>query len=239
MVSRKEWDALARDFEREVCDITRETRTDRIDRIVRRLKPSPQSSVLVDLGCGLGTFIARYGELFAQSIGVEHAPRIIARAKRALNGRKVRWLTSSLPTASRRIGRIADLTVCMNVITMPGERTRAAMWASLAHVTRPGGHALIVVPSIESDRMVDRVAYGTTAAEAKAEAPDGLVDRGGSRQKHFAKGELRALLEAQGFRIKTLERVTYPWQKEGLRRPRGAGMKMPWDWLVLAEKLGE
>ena len=30
MGSRKEWDKLADDFEREVCDITRETRTDRI-----------------------------------------------------------------------------------------------------------------------------------------------------------------------------------------------------------------
>ena len=237
MVSRKEWDALAKDFEREVCDITRETRTDRIDRIVRRLNPSPQTSVLADLGCGLGTFIARYGDRFAHAIGVEHAPRIIARARRALKGRKVRWLTSSLPPAARRIGPVADLAVCMNVITMPQRRVRDAMWRSLARVTRPGGHALIVVPSIESDRMVERIAYGTSAAEAKAASPDGLVERGGARQKHFAKDELRALLGAHGFRVATIERVTYPWQKEGLRKPRNAGSRMPYDWLVLAEKV--
>src|SRR6202012_4928874 len=50
MVSRKEWDALAKDFEREVCDITRETGSDAIARMVTRLKPSPEKSVLVDLG---------------------------------------------------------------------------------------------------------------------------------------------------------------------------------------------
>jgi len=104
-------------------------------------------------------------------------------------------------------------------------------------VTRRHGHALIVVPSIESDRMVERVAYGTSLAEAKAAAPDGLVDRGGAKQKHFAKDELRETLERHGFRIEKRVRVTYPWQKEGLRKPRKAGARMPWDWLVLAQRL--
>jgi SAM-dependent methyltransferase len=237
MVSRKEWDKLADAFEREVCDITRETKSDRIARIMRGLPLSKDKSVLVDLGCGLGTFIARYGGLFRQSFGVEHAPRIIARAKKALGRRSdIAWLTSSLPPAARRIGRRADLTVCMNVITMPGTRTRESMWRSIARVTRKHGHALIVVPSIESDRMVERVAYGTTRAAAVAEAPDGLVDRGGSRQKHFAREELRDLLARHGFRTKHIARITYPWQKEGLRKPRNAGARMPWDWLVLAQR---
>jgi len=238
MVSRKEWDKLAKDFEREVCDITRETKTGTIARLMKTLKLSPETSVLIDLGCGLGTFIARYSALFRESIGVEHAPRIIARAKKNLGRRDgLSWITSSLPPAARRIGRRADLTVCMNVITMPGAATREKMWASIAAVTRKGGHALIVVPSIESDRMVERVAYGTPLAQAKAEAPDGLVDRGGTRQKHFARDELHDLLACHGFRIKRLLRVPYPWQKEGLRKPRNAGTRMPWDWLVLAERV--
>jgi len=238
MVSRKEWDRLAKDFEREVCDITRETKTGIIARLMKSLPLSPEASVLVDLGCGLGTFIARYGRLFRESIGVEHAPRIIARARKNLGRRAgLSWMTSSLPPAARRIGRRADLTVCMNVITMPGAATREKMWASIAAVTRRHGHALIVVPSIESDRMVERVAYGTTRAEAIAAAPDGLVDRGGARQKHFARNELRELLARHGFRTKRIVAVTYPWQKEGLRKPRGAGTRMPWDWLVLAERV--
>ncbi len=238
MVSRREWDRLAKDFEREVCDITRETRTDAIARLVKSLPLSPESSVLVDLGCGLGTFLARYGGLFRESIGVEHAPKIIARAKKSLGRRGgLTWITSGLPPAARKIGRRADRTVCMNVITMPGAATREKMWAGIAAVTRRGGHALIVVPSIESDRMVERIAYGTTRAEAVAAAPDGLVDRGGARQKHFARDELRDVLARHGFHTRKLLRVPYPWQKEGLRKPRGAGARMPWDWLVLAERI--
>jgi SAM-dependent methyltransferase len=237
MVSRKEWDKLAKDFEREVCDITRETKTDRIARIMRGLK-FPPGAVLADLGCGLGTFVARYGDRFAHSYAVEHAPRIMARAKKTLKGRgDVTFLTLSLPPAARRIGRRADLTVCMNVITMPGAATREKMWAAIAAVTKTGGRALIVVPSLESDRMVDRIAYGTSAAEHRASAPDGLVDRGGDRQKHFSREELDGILARHGFRVCKLERVTYPWQKEGLRKPRNAGMRMPYDWLVLAERL--
>src|SRR5579871_2051096 len=49
MVSRKEWDKLADDFEREVCDITRETKGNEIARLVLGLRPSPRHSVLVDL----------------------------------------------------------------------------------------------------------------------------------------------------------------------------------------------
>ncbi|MEJ0026486.1 MAG: class I SAM-dependent methyltransferase [Rhizomicrobium sp.] len=237
-MSRKEWDRLAKDFEREVCDITRETRTGTIARIVKALPLSAETSVLVDLGCGLGTFIARYGGLFREVHGVEHAPRIIARAKASLGRRDgLTWTTSGLPPAARKIGRRADLTVCMNVVTMPGAKTREKMWSAIASVTKRHGHALIVVPSIESDRMVERVAYGTSRAEALAAAPDGLVDRGGSRQKHFARAELRDLLARHGFRTAKLLRVTYPWQKEGLRKPRNAGARLPWDWLVLAERL--
>jgi SAM-dependent methyltransferase len=235
MVSRKEWDKLADDFEREVCDITRETKGNQIARLIRTLRLSPKTSVLVDLGCGIGTFVERYGPLFAKTFAVEHAPRIIARAKKRLANRAdVTWLTSNIPPAAERIGRKADLTVCMNVITMPGAKTREQMWACIAQVTKKRGHALIVVPSIESDRMVERVAYGTSRAEAIAEAPDGLVDRGGSRQKHFARDELRETLARHGFRAERVMRVPYPWQKEGLRKPRGAGTQTPYDWLVLA-----
>ncbi|MEI9888914.1 MAG: methyltransferase domain-containing protein [Rhizomicrobium sp.] len=237
MVSRKEWDALADDFETEVCDITRETGGRQIARLMRALK-LPEAPLLVDLGCGLGTFVERYGGLFARTIAVEHAPRIIARARKRLAARRdITWMTSNIPPAVKRIGRRADLAVCMNVITMPEARVRDGMWRGLAGVTKKRGHALIVVPSIESDRMVERVAYGTSLAEAKAAAPDGLVDRGGSRQKHFARDELHSLLARHGFAVRKMQRVFYPWQKEGLRKPRNAGTRMPWDWLVLAERV--
>lgn len=150
MVSRKEWDKLADDFEREVCDITRETKGGQIARAVRSLPLSAEKSVLVDLGCGMGTFVERYGPLFRATFAVEHAPRIIARAKTRLKTRRdITWLTSNIPPAAKRIGRVADLTVCMNVITMPEARIRAAMWDGIARVTKKRGHALIVVPSIE------------------------------------------------------------------------------------------
>ena len=53
-----------------------------IARLVLGLRPSPRKSVLVDLGCGIGTFVERYGKLFRATFAVEHAPRIIARAKK-------------------------------------------------------------------------------------------------------------------------------------------------------------
>jgi SAM-dependent methyltransferase len=191
MVSRKEWDTLADDFEREVCDITRETEDKTIARLVLGLHPSPKTSVLVDLGCGLGTFVERFGRHFRATFAVEHAPRIIARAKKRLAKRSdITWLSSNIPPAVKRLGACADLTVCMNVVTMPQERIRKQMWDGIARVTKRNGHALIVVPSIESDRMVERVAYGTQRAEAIGVAQPAWFPRqeGAARELSVAKG---------------------------------------------------
>ncbi len=72
-MKRADWDRLADEFESETCDITREESADRMERIVA-LARLPGKAVLADLGCGVGTFIARFGEKFTQVFGVEFAP---------------------------------------------------------------------------------------------------------------------------------------------------------------------
>ena len=69
------WNKLADDFETDVCDITREETADLVKRHVALAKPKRAKPVLADLGCGVGTFIERYGPRFHAVIGVEFAPR--------------------------------------------------------------------------------------------------------------------------------------------------------------------
>jgi SAM-dependent methyltransferase len=236
-MNRAQWNQLADEFETEVCDIAREETEDRLSRYVRAVRLFPKSSVLVDLGCGLGSFIRRFHDRFLEITAVEYAPRIIARAKKNCAGvAKVRWLTMDIPRSAKTIGTVADLTVCMNVITSPSQAKRNAIWKAVAKVTKPNGHALIVVPSLESEHMVQRASR--RGAKLPATMQGGLVQRDDAVQKHFERQEFGMILSQYGFVAVRLGRAYYPWSKEGMRKPRFAGANEPWDWVCLAQRRG-
>jgi SAM-dependent methyltransferase len=237
-MNRKQWNRLAKKFESEACDIAREESGAQVKRYVARARIPKRGGVLVDLGCGVGTFIAQFGHRFEAVVGVEYAAGIIARAKeRCAEMDNVTWHNSGIARAASRIGRRADLTVCMNVITSSDAATRAALWKSLAAVTKKGGYALVVVPSIESDTMVEETANGGRKPRRTAARAKGLVRRSGAMQKHFARDELHADLARVGFRAAVTGKAHYPWSIEGMRETAARRVNRPWDWIVLAEKV--
>jgi SAM-dependent methyltransferase len=236
-MNRKEWNKHAHTFEKNVCDITREETDNQLHGLVSRVR-LPKDATLVDLGCGIGTFILRYGEKFERIEGVEYASRTIARAKtRCADVRGVTWRTMGIERASRVIGRRADLTVCMNVITSHSNARRAAQWRSVAGVTKRGGFALLVVPSIESEEMVELEYQSRKKNKVPLEHDNGVVERDGAYQKHFAKGELKRLMTDEGFAVKRIAEIYYPWAKEGMRETPARKNKRPWDWACLAVRV--
>ena len=228
-MKRADWDRLADEFASETCDITREESADEMERFVALARLPKKGAVLADLGCGIGTFIARFGARFDTIHGVEFAPRIIAHAKRRC-GAEVNWLTMDVPRAAKAIGRVAHLTVCLNVITQSGAAARAKLWESVGAVTQSGGCALVVVPSMESERMV--VEMGADANWRRG----GLVERDGVWQKHYEEAELAEVFKANGFARPRIGRAHYPWSVEGMRQTKARRGKRPWDWIALARK---
>jgi len=232
-MKRADWDRLADDFETETCDITREESADLTEQFVSLAHIPKRKAVLADLGCGVGTFIYRFGSRFDGIFGVEFAPRIIARAKkRCADMEKIVWLNNDIPHAARKIDAKADLTVCLNVITSDSAAKRRALWASVAAVTKKGGHALVVVPSLESE--------GVVASEMKPppkRKTGGIVKRDDAWQKHYERSELERLFAALGFTVNRIERAHYPWSIEGLRETAARHKNRPWDWMCLAQRL--
>lgn len=228
------WNSAALDFKSEVCDITREESADLVKRHVALAMPKRKDPVLVDLGCGVGTFIHRYGRRFKSVTGVEFAPRIIAQAVTRCAGMpNVAWKTMDIPRAAKEIGTVADLTVCMNVITSASGAKRAALWSSLAHVTRKGGHALVVIPSLESEWLV----RATTKEKLEPVRKGGLVKRDDAWQKHYERSELDRIFTDYGFAVRRVDRAYYPWSLEGLRETAGRAKNRPWDWMALGQRL--
>jgi SAM-dependent methyltransferase len=232
-MKRADWDRLADEFETETCDITREESADLTDRFVALARVPKHDAVLVDLGCGVGTFIRRFGGRFGRIFGVEFAPRILARAKaHCARMDNVRWLNQDIPRAAKTIGPEADLAVCLNVITSDSAAKRASLWSSLAAVTKQGGFALVVVPSLESEDVV--------ASQMKTppkRRPGGVVKRDDAWQKHYQRGELEKLFGRLGFTVRRIDRAHYPWSIEGLRETRTRAANRPWDWMCLAQRL--
>jgi len=228
------WNSAALDFENEVCDITREESADLVKRHVALAKAKRKDPVLVDLGCGVGTFIHRYGRRFESVIGVEFASRIIAQAvTRCAKMPNVTWKTMDIPRAAKEIGTVADLTVCMNVITSASAAKRAALWSSLVHVTRKGGHALVVIPSLESEWLV----RATTKEKLEPVRKGGLVKRDDAWQKHYERAELDRIFTDYGFTVRRVDRATYPWSIEGVRETAARAKNRPWDWMALAQRI--
>jgi SAM-dependent methyltransferase len=235
-MNRAQWNKLA-SFETETCDIAREESGDAVERFFAGARLPKKGAVLVDLGCGIGTFIREFGHRFDEIAGVEYAAPTIARAKkRCSDFETITWHNSGIAQAATRIGRRADLTVCMNVITSSNTATRTALWGSLAAVTKKDGFALIVVPSIESDEMVEKEESGKKPRRTKQRAK-GLVWRSDAWQKHFAEAELRADLAHVGFTVRRLGRAHYPWSIEGMRETKTRRLNRPWDWIALAQKV--
>ncbi|HWA04390.1 MAG TPA: class I SAM-dependent methyltransferase [Rhizomicrobium sp.] len=228
------WNRLADDFATDVCDITREESDDLVRHHVAMARTRRKHPVLIDLGCGVGTFIERYGRRFSNVIGVEFAPRIIAHAARRCAGvENVTWKTMDIPRAAKELEGCADLTVCMNVITSASAAKRAALWSSLAQVTRKEGHALVVVPSLESEWFVRTMMRGALDAIR----PGGLVKRDDAWQKHYERAELDRVFSGCGFALRRVDRAYYPWGIEGLRETAARRAKRPWDWMCLARRL--
>ena len=230
-MNRAEWDLHAAKFESMVCDIVTDETGSQMPRFVASACRSRKNLELVDLGCGVGSFVKKFGHRFEKITGIDFAPRIVARAKKRCGEMpNATWLAMDVCKSADVLGRVADLAVCLNVITSPREAKRDALWSTLAAVTKPSGHALVVVPSMESQLMVNKL--GASADKIKA---GGLVSRDGVWQKFYEREELISTVSDKGFNVTRIAKVYYPWSVDGLRKPRGS-KQLPWDWGFLAQR---
>lgn len=237
-VSRAQWNRLAARFNSSVCDIVAGDRDRVMDGLVEQaLKAHPKPTV-VDLGCGMGTFIQRYGRKFGESIGVDFAERMLRGARRrCAKVPRVRWACASVEDAPKTLSNTADILACFNVITSPDAALRRRQWKALAKVAKPGGHVLVVLPSLESSELVARVEESLRPGSSGARLSDGSVHRGNARQKHYTRAELRAAAERAGLRVQKIARIPYPWSDDGVAAPKSVTRgRQPWDWVLVARR---
>jgi len=230
-MTHKLWNHLAEDFEVAVCDVTTSSGPE-LAKLVRLARPTRRQT-LVDAGCGIGSFVKRFGQRFGRVIAFDFAQEMVRRAKQRCQATPdASWLTLALGDAAEQLGPVGDFVACLNVITSTDAALRARQWASLAGIVRPGGHVLVVVPALESALHVVRFADRDNRIH-RSNFDDGLVYRGDAQQKHYARSELRDTLREHNLRVLALRRINHPWSDDGLDDP---GLKPPWSWAALARR---
>jgi SAM-dependent methyltransferase len=229
-MSQQGWNRLAAKFETSVCDIT-STSAPAIEKLVALARPNRRQT-LVDAGCGIGTFVERFGDRFGKVVAFDFANAMVKRARKLCNDLEhAEWASLPLEDAGERFGSIAHLAVCMNVITAPKRSLRERQWQSLGELVRPGGHLLVVVPSFESAEYV--ASLDNEAFNCSFEEDNEMVRRNDTDQKHYSRRELRRTVTNEGFDVIALRKVSYPWGEDGLEL---GARKTPWDWACLARK---
>ena len=241
------WNRLARIFDEEVFD---PVASDRQGIILETLSGlSTKTKEAVDIGCGTGRNIPLLARKFRSVIGIDISNKCLEIAERShgsLGNVKFRQLdlAKDLPGHLR-----ADVGLCLNVVMMPSYETRRRVLNNILSLVRPGGHLLLLVPSLESalltiNRLIrwnldEYASYRQAAAAANEELGfstpsirDGLIYKGGTLTKHYLREELLLNFEELGQEVLNIHKVEYNWDTEFDSPPSSMSAPYPWDWLV-------
>jgi hypothetical protein len=132
---------------------------------------------------------------------------------------------------------------------LPEIEKNEVMIKNIQRSLRPGGPALLVLPSLESIlfstwRLIDwyrkeGVAPDKIPAtefnyfrESKRDILRGIIQIDGRPTKHYSQGELEVLFSRAKLQITALEKIEYDWNTEFSSPPAWMREPYPWDWLV-------
>jgi SAM-dependent methyltransferase len=213
---------------------------------------SPEHTA-ADLGCGVGKWLPHLAARFQRVLAVDVSEKCLEHAKVAAGEcDTVAYMTADLAAPGRRFGKF-DFVLCVNVAITPDAEIRWALLSNVARCVRSGGHALFVVPSVESalyakHRLVEqRIRAGEEEERAWLRAADkrfrsvlelqrGVVEIEKVRTKHYLREELITTLGALHLTVQRVGKVEYPWETEFIDPPRWLRQPYPWDWMALATK---
>ncbi len=229
----RDWDRLASAYADEVCDIFVRDRKKVIATWLKHRGLLRGRKTLLDVGCGIGSFVKRYGRHFGANVGTDHSRRMLeiaARRCRALTN--CEWMQADVQALPATFHDRADLVVCSNVITFVSAAVCHRAMQQVVRCTRPGGHLLFILPSLESHDAVVTLETGRRQPHRGATA---IVRRDDRMQRFYTAAGARRLATRAGLRSVQAHKVWYPWHDEGIGSvPRG--QELPWDWMITARR---
>ena len=245
------WDSMAGVYEEEILSVLH---SDERGLIRARLnKIASKNSTVADIGCGIGHFLpllaGRFGKVYANDISGE----LLERARQAHSGKaNIIFVPGDISAVFKKIPRV-DCVLSVNALIASSMSVRERIFKAIASRLKPGGHLVLVVPSLESVLMVDlrfvqwkrrtgvppHKALSSTypsAPRADNKARQGIIPIDGVATKHYLKEELEFILASHKMDVLEVSKIEYGWDSELEHPPAWMQAPYPWDWLVVARR---
>jgi len=249
MNQEKHWNNIANTYDDEVFDVFESDRNKTLQKYFK--KHANKSHTAIDFGCGIGKAFKYLAPGFSSVIATDISDECIDIA-RDNPFDNIKYKKGDLTSPSLRFPQ-ADFGLCCNVAILPEPSDNRKIIKNVYKNLKPGGHALFVIPSLDSIlfyawRLIDW--YEREGVEPN-EIPDtelayfkgpkhdifrGIIDIRGVRTKHYSHPEINVIFTEAGFTVKNIERLEYDWETEFLSPPKWMKSPYPWDWMVEVQK---
>lgn len=246
-MERKYWEKIAPGYNEEIFDVLQNDSKQIIQRAIR--DHSSKADTVIDLGCAIGKWLPVLSPLFKKVLAVDISSRNLAIARQR-NGAftNIEYIRADLS------GKIslpkAHMLVCINAILTSSQKKRNSFFAQLGKSLKKDGKLVLVVPSIESWMLtrviqhrwqIDRKLFNDRLSKPEGHSRyknilQGNVEIDQVATKHYVREELYHLLQHEGFKIDSIEKVEYEWTTEFVKPPAWLTKPGPWDWLLTATK---
>lgn len=246
MEQRAHWNKIGSSYQNEIFDVFKSDRNQLLSRILKKYA-NPEHTA-IDFGCGVGRAFEYLGPAFKSVLALDISDNLldIARTSGYKNiSFKQHDLTKPLKAS-------ADFGFCCNVIMLPEVDRNRVMFRNIRKSIRPGGHAVIVVPSLESFfysawQLIEWYKTEGTAPDnidaselagfkgTKADLIQGIVRIDDVKTKHYAQPELEVLLRDCDFTKVVVNKLEYDWTTEFTSPPKWMKDPYPWDWIIEVE----
>ena len=248
-VNEREWDAVADTFEEDIFNVPANDRLGLIAERVKRFGNKKGSAA--DIGCGIGRTLPMLAHAFGSVRASDISGECLAIAERKCNA----WPNISYHHLDLRevngSNEAVDFALCINVLLTASLAMRQHMFKSVLAQIKPGGHLLLTCPALESalyasHRLVQwNIDKGMPPAVAQQKASRdasrldmGIVQLDGVATKHYLREELEDVLRANDLLPVETLKLEYPWSSVFPESPAGMAEPLPWNWMVLAQRLG-
>lgn len=250
MDQEKHWNSIGEDYKDEIFDVFNSDKNKVLPKFFKKYANDEHTAI--DFGCGIGKAFQYLSPLFKKVIGTDISGRLLAQAKKQ-PFTNIELIKADL--AKKNLSFLpAEFAFCCNVIMLAEIEKNYQMFANIQQALKPGGVALLVLPSLESMffaswRLIDWYKkegvdlHEIPASELsyfksnKREILRGNVHINGVPTKHYSAPELEVILKVAGFKILSLVKIEYDWNTEFAEPPSWMGAPYPWDWLVECKKV--
>jgi trans-aconitate methyltransferase len=247
-VNESDWDDTAATFEEDVFNVPANDRLRLIAAFVQQ--HGGKQRVAADIGCGVGRTVALLARHFEAVEAVDFSSACLAVAQRQNAGHNnVRYHHVDLASAVLPFQPV-DLVLCINAWLMHEPDHRTSMVKRTLDAVKPGGHLLLVTPSLESAlfathrlvRWQREQGHSPKVAQQKARREMSDLDMGivlidGVYTKHYLKEELEDMLVMYGFELLGVEKLDYPWSRVFAEPPEWMRPPLPWNWMLTAKRM--